>query len=324
MIKQAWKEAQLEMKTPPQIEIRPMTPDDLEAVAQVDVMAFSDYNLRGGKQAPFPRRTRASLLASLDLDAQGCFIAWGEGALGYIFSRCWGKLGWIGVFGVQPAFQGQHIGRRLIAAALESLEARECAWIGLETMPDNLYNVGFYARLGFRPAYARLTFEKLVEAPAHEVAFDLLSSLPQERALAQIARLSQSVQPGLDYSAEAVNAQRHAWGETLLLGWPDPWGFAILRTAPTRSGACDPLADVDVLVVQPEQRGRFPEALGAVEAYAHLHGAPRQQIPVYAGDWLACQQALAYGMRVQGLMLRFFYKGDPGCLEGVNLSRWAM
>lgn len=47
----------------------------------------------------------------------------GDDLAGFIFARAWGKLGWVGVFGVHPQYQGQHIGQQLLARAVETLRS---------------------------------------------------------------------------------------------------------------------------------------------------------------------------------------------------------
>jgi GNAT superfamily N-acetyltransferase len=66
------------------------------------------------------------------------------------FFRVWGKLGWIGTFGVDPDCHGLGIGKKLLTHAIESLENAGCTTIRLETMPDSPNNVGLYARSGFK------------------------------------------------------------------------------------------------------------------------------------------------------------------------------
>lgn len=71
-------------------------------------------------------------------------------AVGFIFSRIWGKVGWFGTFSVLPEFQGQGIGQRLVAARINYLHESGFRVIGLETIPENPYNLGLYHKMGFQ------------------------------------------------------------------------------------------------------------------------------------------------------------------------------
>ncbi len=302
--------------------IRLMRAEDADAVRQVDVRAFSPYARRFGS-GPNPPRTRENVLACRALNPAGCFVA-EEGALvGYIFSRVWGSLGWIGVFGVDLERQGRGLGRQLLHAAIGSLRAAGCTTIGLETMPENSYNVGFYARGGLRPAYATLALEKPVRAPLQMPTTGLLSELG-EPALRAVSEVSGSAIPGLDYAVEAENARRFAWGETLLIGWPQPWAVAVVRTASKREGMAQWPADVAALAVRAGARERVGEALDSVEAFAASRGLATLRVTVNSADFSTLSTILARGYRVVLVALRLMVQGEYGCPLGVELSRWAM
>ncbi|HHS97608.1 MAG TPA: GNAT family N-acetyltransferase [Chloroflexi bacterium] len=60
--------------------------------------------------------------------------------------------GWmIGNVAVHPDWRGRGIGRALVEAALETVEQRGGAWVGLEVREDNLVARRLYERLGFEP-----------------------------------------------------------------------------------------------------------------------------------------------------------------------------
>ena len=86
------------------------------------------------------------------------------------------------------------------------------------------------ARLGFCPVSSTLILEKPTNFSVASITYEKLSLLPKEKALSAISTLSYIVWNGLDYSIEAKNADEYRWGETLLFGWPEPWGIAVIRT----------------------------------------------------------------------------------------------
>jgi GNAT superfamily N-acetyltransferase len=299
-----------------------MSPDQSNAVAQLEAAAFSEYGrLRGWTPVP---RTQQNILACLNLNPGGCFVATIEAPVGFIYSRRWGDVGWIGTFGVHPDFQGQNIGQSLLAAAIRHLEQAGCTTIGLETMPDSPYNVGLYARLGFRPVSPTLTLEKKTGLTTQSADYTLLSQLPEAEALSAVTQISQAAWTGLDYAPEAENADEYKWGETLLCGWPQPWAIAIVRTAPRLEGMSGPLCDVSALVVHPEMRQQFPQILQAVETFAQRQNVPQVRLPINAMDWPVLQQALEYDFRVYHVMLRMIFKQNSVRPAGIDLSRWAM
>jgi GNAT superfamily N-acetyltransferase len=299
-----------------------MSADQSEAIAKLGVLAFTEYGEpRGWNPSP---RTQQNILACLNLNPSGCFVATVDEPVGFIFSRRWGEVGWIGTFGVHPDFQGQNIGQSLLDAALRHLEGAGCTTIGLETMPDSPYNVGMYARRGFRLMFPTLLLEKKTSLPAQPVPYMLLSQLPKAEAIPAVTRVSQAAWSGLDYAPEAKNADEYKWGETLLLGWPRPWGFAIVRTVPKLEGLLEPICDASALVAHPEMRHQFPQILQAVESFAHNRNVPQVSLPINALDWPVLQQALEYGFRVQHVMLRMFYKQNRVRPAGIDSSRWAM
>jgi len=308
----------------PTVTIRPMHPDDADAVRELDVQAFATYFGGLGRNEPTPPRTRENILACLALDPGGCFVAEASSPVGFIFGRRWGGLGWIGVFCVHPDRQGQGVGRRLLSRAVEHLEAVGCGLIGLETMPGSTYNVGFYARSGFRPTHTTLIVEKAVQMPPGGPPAALLSQLDRGPALAAVTEVSQAALSGLDYAVEASNAAEFGWGETLLVAWPDPWAVAIVRTAAKREGPARAVADVAALAIRGGARSRLPEALQVLEAFAGERGLEQVRLAVNAADWATAEALLARGFRVSHLGLRLLGKGEYACPPAVELSRWAM
>ncbi len=301
--------------------IRPMQPDDADAVRAVDVQAFASYVQPKGAGG-MPLRTRENVLACLALNPEGCFVAEADGLVGYIFSRVWGALGWIGVFGVRPDQHSRGVGHQLLAAAVARLQAAGCTTIGLETMPDRAYNVGLYTRAGFRPVHSTIVLGKPIQGTVQSPPFALLSELGGG-ALAAAGEVSDAALPGLDYAAEARNAREYAWGDTLLIGWPEPWAVAVVRTVAKREGPGGWPAEIAALAIHPRAQARAGEAVAAVEAFAAAQGLSQARVPVNAANWPALQALLACGFRVEQVALRLLLKGDY-CPRGAEFSRWAM
>jgi len=307
--------------------IRPISPADIDAVIELDVLAFDDYCRRLGLETAQLHRTQQNILACLNLNPNGCFVAVTDKPVGYIFSHVWGAIGWLGTFGLHPDYQGQGIGQALLQTGVDYLQRAGCTTIGLETMPDSPYNVGFYTRFGFRPAHPTLLLQKSVAPPSEVPPYTLLSQQGNEfwpTLTSTLTRISQAARPGLNYVSEAGNAIEYGWGDTLLIGWPETWAFAIVRTTPKRVETTTPVADVLVLVVHPQVRQRLAEVLSVVETFAAGQNIPQINLSVNAVDAQTLQRALDYGCRVHRVRLRMIYESDYACPPGVDLSGWVM
>jgi ribosomal protein S18 acetylase RimI-like enzyme len=302
-----------------------MSEDDLESIARLDALAFSEKDPLTGQNRILPPRTPDNLLASLHLNPSGCFVARTDRSIGYLFSRVWGKLGWIGVFGVDPAYQRQKVGQKLLARGIQSLKEAGCETIGLETRSDKTYNVGLYTRRGFQLTFPTLGMVKMVSPPPGPATYVSSSELEEPEVLLAVSQISEAVQSGLDYAPEARNAQRYRWGETLLFGWPSSWGFAIMRAVPRRKSNVVKMCEIDVLAIHPDHTARLEQALQSVESYA-LDGCALQvnlSINVVDGD--TYKRILDYGFRVDSVSMRMTLdrqlRNPP---KGIDLSRWAM
>lgn len=304
--------------------IRLMCLDDWENISQVDTLAFHSYNPKTGREVLMHHRTQANLRAGLAMNPSGCFVATNDTLAGYIFSRFWGKLGWVGVFGINPDYQGQDIGQKLLMLAINSLEKSGCTTIGLETMPDDPYNAGFYTRFGFNPTYPTLSLTKPATSISSTLPFGLLSKLEEREAFSCITSLSQSVSQKLDYTKEAQNAKEYGWGDTLLFDWPQPWGFAIIRTIASRGESSQPICEVTSATLEPKARNRLGEVLQLLQSYAYEKKASQITLAVNAIDSEALQVVIANGFRVSRVMLRMIYGGEYTRPEGIDMSRWAM
>jgi ribosomal protein S18 acetylase RimI-like enzyme len=306
------------------VSIRQMTTTDVDVVSQLDALAFAAPSRQTGDHGPVHPRTHHNVLACLNLNPSGCFVAETSKPIGYIFSRIWGTIGWIGTFGVHPDCRGQGIGRSLLTATVEHLQGAGCMTVGLETMSDSPYNVGFYGRSGFLLAYPTVLLLKETGPVAKASPFSVLSQLEYEEALSAVTQISDVACPGLDYTPKVSNAREYRWGETLLLGWPKPWAFAIVRTTPKREGPVESAADASVLVIRSKAGESLAQVLQAVEAFVHSRGLEQVSLAVNTADGEALQQALGYGFRVYAVVLRMIFDGKYTPPVGRVLSKWLM
>lgn len=301
--------------------IRPMRPEDVDPVRELDSLAFSLQLRQMGWDWSRAMRTRENVLASLALFPTGCFVS-GEGKLtGYVFARHWGRIGWVGTFGIDPDRRGEGIGRRLLRAAVDSLEAAGCTTIGLETMAESPYNLGLYARFGFRPVYPTLTLEKEI-APSSSLPHTAVPRTVGE--LADVRAISESARDGLDYAVECRNALEFGWGQPLLIGEPSPWAVAIVRTTHTHEAPVGPLGIVTMLCIAAAERHRVAEAVVAAEAFAGARGYRRIRVLAPSADWPTLQALLALGFKVARMTARMLLRGSAEAPPGVDCYRWMM
>lgn len=333
------------------LTIRPMLESDANAVRQVDRLAFLPLLQKNNPGGPYPIRRRENVLAARAIFPRGCFVAENEGGeaetlpaaeigpaektplAGYIFSRVWGEVGWVGVFGVHPRRQGGQVGKLLLAEAVSALESAGCTTIGLETMPDSTYNIGLYARRGFRPITITLTLEKAVEPRQSDIlaaGITRVAGPDEERGLRQVTAISRAAWPELDLRAEAENALAFGWGDVLLLGEEGhPWLAAVMRVAHRRESDAgaplpNPTGEIAALASLPQGRGQLAEGIRLLEGYAAGKGFERLRLAFNSADWLSLRALLGMGYRVTHSALRFIYKGEYAQQQGLEFSRWAM
>src|SRR2546423_161137 len=93
-----------------------------------------------------------------------------------------GVEGWMGPLAVHPDYQGQGIGKMIVAIGVDWLKKHGAMVIGLETMPRTMDTVGLYSSLGFVPGHLAVTVT--LEAARVGNQSTAMSSLnPHEREL---------------------------------------------------------------------------------------------------------------------------------------------
>ena len=142
------------------VTIRPLDETDLGELVAIDEAITGTYRPKvwDDRVAYYMRR-----------DPEGCFVATVEGKivgfmLGEVRSGEFGleaPTGWIEVLGVDPAFRGRAVGRRLAETMLAHFRERgahEVRTLVAEEMPA----IGeFFSSIGFEPAPLRPLVKKL-------------------------------------------------------------------------------------------------------------------------------------------------------------------
>ncbi len=315
--------------------IRLMREADIDAVRRVEAAAFGAWLKQAhGRAEDLPWRTRTHVLALREKDPGGCFVAEHDGRLvGLVFSRTWGSVGWFGTFAVLPGFQGQGIGKRLIAASLDYLRQEPGRVIGLETMPDSPYNLGLYLKQGFRlrPLTLRMskTLSPCVQDDVELPRWSEADPETRRRWLADLRRATGQIRPGLDYSKEIAVTARHRLGDTLFLTRDgQAVGMSTVTLVSTREGQDEEGGAAHPMVLHPAHANEesLNALLAATETLGRACGKQTITLPVNGRHTGALEQILRSGYRVERGLVRMVLTGtDAGpCTDRhVNLSAWA-
>jgi ribosomal protein S18 acetylase RimI-like enzyme len=316
-------------------DIRMMHEDDLEHVIAIEAAAFGAWHRQtyggGGDVAP---RTRTNVLSCLAKDPAGCFVAREDDQpVGFIFSRTWGSVGWFGTFSVLPEWQGQGIGKQLLAASLGYLRQGPGRVIGLSTMPESPANLGLYLKHGFQVRHLTLLLRKSLAGSAEPTAglprWSRATPATRARWLASLRAASGRIHPGLDYSKEIVTTAEYQQGDTAVLAeGGQAAGMAVVWLASSRQGQEAPFAVMQALVLDPAHTGagRFRALLAGAESMVRASGLDEILVPVNARHTWALAQLLRWDYRVMRAMVRMVLAGTdrgPAVDRHVNLVRWA-
>jgi len=146
--------------------------------------------------------------------------------VGYVFARVWGQVGWIGPVSVVPAAQEHKIGRALMQLTIGALQKAGARVIGLETMPRNYRNLGFYGKLGFVPHQLTVDLHAPVSPTSmHEPLPENLEPIfwstttLSERAelAAALEQFTSRLDPFLSLTREVDLLRQYDYGDALLV-----------------------------------------------------------------------------------------------------------
>jgi ribosomal protein S18 acetylase RimI-like enzyme len=244
-------------------EIRAMRIEDLAEVNAVFTKAFSHARIEEGlKQHRISPCRIAFLRMYLDRGGEGALVAVDRGqVVGFNFNHLFGSTGWMGPLAVLPKYQGVGVGKALVRAGAGYLEKRGAKIIGLETMPRNFRNIGFYSRLGF--VSGPLCLDMVAHAhsgPAGPAAqgTEIASiggsvAADRESLIGGCSEIATALCPGLDYTGEIRLNMKHRFGDTvLLLEDGVVTGFAVCHIEPYGQYEERRELKISILAMRPE------------------------------------------------------------------------
>jgi hypothetical protein len=271
----------------------------------------------------------ANLLSNWNDAPKGCFVAeHHKELLGYVFSHICGSLGYIGTFGVLPDHRGKGIGKRLLRSSMSHLASNRCRTIGLETRPENQYNIGLYIRHGFVPKYLTFVLERPVpnrRVQGAIIDWDELDESGQNLLAKKLVATCNLVMTGLNYVPMALARIQTSEAEICIFGTvKNPLGFALVRTTPKFEKEEFTDAFVEAMVIRPVSELKFIEIVRTLEGLSRKWGKSTVVLPVTSNNWQIIESLMRNGYRVRRSMLRMLYLEKPVNHRCLNLNFWAM
>ena len=316
------------------IQHRNMRRDDIPAVNLILSKSFTKARLdEGNKDSHVPPCHRSFLEMYLAGYPDGCFVLEkNREIIGYAFSRLWGEVAWIGPLSVIPAQQGQKLGQQLMRIVIRTLQAAGARVIGLETIPRNYRNIGFYGKLGFAPQQLVLDMQAPEPVRPTDTASDDLEAIffglsdkqEQDSLRKEIADFTRKIDPHLSLAGEIDLIRRFDYGDALLLKHARHGliGFAVAHTE-TYSKE-EPRAFLKVTALLLEEKKYFSGVLSILHVWAKREGLSSIVVRAPARYHFAFSELLRCGFRVVHADLRMTLSGhhEVASPDFFYLSKW--
>lgn len=317
-------------------DLRRMLQADLD---QVNLLLSKSFTLARTKEEGQATRIPLCRKSFIEMyraaNPQGAFVAEKSGRIvAFCFSRLWGSVGWLGPLGVLPAEQGKGLGKQIVAAAVESLQAGGATTIGLELAAQSTYNLAFYSRMGFVPQQPTVDMIRRTEVGNQNVMpgdirvlrYGALSRTQKPRFLTRIAKVAEELESGLDYRAEIQLGWKFQFGDAILfLKDETVMAFVFAHTENYSVEEERRFLKVNVLQIVP---GREPDMLPIVLAgivnWAGAEKLPRLYLRMPTRYHKAYAFALREGFKIVRNELRMTLDGfcQTDSTEHVNSSKW--
>lgn len=227
----------------------------------------------------------------------------------------WGSFAFFGPLTVLPEFWDRGIAQLLLNATIKAFEKQALKRTGLFTFSHSVKHVGLYQKFGYWPDYltALMKYTPDPKTPAGTklpgvIPFTALNKRDREHAIAACAKLTNTIDKGLDLSDEIRAVLKQKTGEVILTYTRNALdGFAVCLHGPGSEGGTQ-TCYIKFAAARsgPGSGGRFDRLLDACDAFAGPRG-----LPIEAGMNLAREDAYRR-MRAHG------YKAFA---QGVSMQR---
>lgn len=313
---------------------RKMQQEDVPFVNLILSKAFTSARLEEGyKNTHVPPCHPSFLEMYLASFPNGCFVAESnQGITAYAFSRLWGQVGWIGPVSVIPAMQGKKLGQELMREALRALQNAGARVIGLETMPRNYRNLGFYSKLGFVPQHLTLDLHAAVPAQpgdtlpgAYEAIFWGASGVAERTVLAEaLEKFTRKLDPYLSLTREIELTRQFDYGDALLVRHAQRGLIGCAVAHSETYSAEEPRRFLKVNALLLDETMALMPMLQLLFAWATREGLNSISVRTPTRYYLAFAELLRCGFRVFHSDLRMTLQGyhEIALPESFYLSKW--
>lgn len=304
------------------------TERDIEALNRVFAEAFTDRYRRDGLIGVRVPQLNPLVWRYALLDAGEGAMVWRdehEDIAAFNVAHQAGTEGWMGPLAVRPDRQSTGVGKTVVRTAADWLIDRGITTLGLETMPRTPENIGFYARLGFIPAYLTVTLTNEIATRGHPapVLLSRCSAEEKESTMAAGRQLVSDLVSGIDFTREVLLTAELGLGDTSLVdGDTGLDAMAVWHSAPLADSRTRD--EVRVLKLAARTDAAFDAAIAAVEAAAAKAGIRRIAVRCQTKYGEAFRRLIARGYRVRWTDLRMTYDRYPErhAAQGVLFSNW--
>jgi GNAT superfamily N-acetyltransferase len=311
-----------------------MQRDDIPTVNLILSKSFTKARIdEGYKESHVPPCHQAFLEMYLAGFPEGCYVIERRGEIaGYAFSRLWGQVAWIGPVSVIPAHQGLGLGKRLMAEAIATLQKAGARVIGLETIPRNYRNLGFYGNLGFLPQQLVLDMQLSARRGPGEVESNELEAIfwglsdQHERPALKLALegFTKNIDPHLSLLREIELVRQFDYGDALLVRHPRRGLVGCAVAHSETYSAEEPRMFLKVTALLLEDEKDFKPVLSFLHAWALREELGSLVLRVPTRYHCAYSAALGCGFRVVHADLRMTLDGshEVASPDSFYLTKW--
>jgi len=315
-------------------QYRNMRRDDIPAVNLILSKSFTKARMdEGYKDAHVPPCHLSFLEMYLAGFPEGCYLVEkNREIVGYAFCRLWGEVGWIGPVSVISAQQGQKVGHQLMRIVIRALQSAGARVIGLETIPRNYRNIGFYGKLGFVPQQLVLDMQAPSSEPFDHTSSDKLEAIfwglsdqDEKKSLKPaLDHFIKKIDPHLSLAREIEIVRQYDYGDALLLkdGRRGLIGCAVAHNE-TYSKE-EPRTFLKVTALLLDDKKYFESMLNVLHAWAKRDGLSSLVVRSPTRYHLAFGELLRCGFRVVHADLRMTLAGhhEIASPESFYLTKW--